>query len=127
MRLFGLELSRTRAAQTLAAAAPVSARAGRGWYGLIREPYAGAWQRNDEIQAPTALSYAPVFACTTLIASDIGKLRLRLVEQDNGGIWTETSSPAFSPFLRKPNRYQIINKFVEQWQVSKLTFGNTYV
>ena len=68
-----------------------------------------------------------MFACTTLIASDIGKVRLRLVVQDGEGIWRETESPAFSPVLRKPNRYQTFPKFIEQWIVSKLIKGNTYV
>jgi len=93
----------------------------------VREPSTGAWQRNESLTMPSTLSYAAVFACTTLIASDIGKLRLRLVERDAEGIWNETTAPAFSPVLRKPNRYQLINKFLEQWIVSKLNFGNTYV
>jgi HK97 family phage portal protein len=29
--------------------------------------------------------------------------------------------------LRKPNRYQTIGKFIEQWMFSKLIWGNTYV
>ena len=93
----------------------------------MREPFSGAWQRNESLALPSTLSYAPVFACTTLIASDVGKLRLRLVERDSEGIWIEVTAPAFSPVLRRPNRYQIINKFLEQWIVSKLTHGNTYV
>jgi HK97 family phage portal protein len=92
----------------------------------VREPYAGAWQRNDEIAVDTVLSYFAVNACVTLIAQDIGKLRLRLVKENDDGIWEEIDSPAFSPVLRKPNRYQRINTFVQQWQVSKLTSGNTY-
>ena len=55
------------------------------------------------------------------------KLRLRLVERDVEGIWNETTSPAFSPVLRRSNRYQLIQKFLEWWIVSKLSFGNTYV
>ena len=93
----------------------------------MREPSTGAWQRNEEIALPSTLSYAAVFACTTLIASDIGKLRLRLVERDDEGIWNEISSASFSPVLRKPNRYQLIQKFLEQWIVSKLMHGNAYV
>jgi HK97 family phage portal protein len=49
------------------------------------------------------------------------------VEQDEDGIWNETTSPAFSPVLRKPNRYQTINKYVEQYILSKLIHGNAYV
>ncbi len=51
----------------------------------------------------------------------------RLVEQDADGIWTETTSAAFSPVLRKPNRYQTFNKYVEQYILSKLIHGNAYV
>jgi HK97 family phage portal protein len=99
-----------------------------GWFPIVvREPFTGAWQQNQEIRGDTALSYFAVFACTTLIASDIGKLRLRLVAQDGEGIWRETTSAAFSPVLRRPNAYQSIIKFVEQWIVSKLIHGNTYV
>jgi phage portal protein BeeE len=43
------------------------------------------------------------------------------------GIWTETDSPAFSPVLRKPNRYQNRIQFWESWILSKLTRGNAYV
>lgn len=107
---------------------PLQPLSGRGgWWNVIHEPYTGAWQRNTEIRADNVLAYSAVFACVTLIASDIGKLTLRLVEQDRDGIWTETDSPAFSPVLRRPNRYQTINKFVEQWIVSKLLHGNTYI
>ena len=121
MRVFGLDI--TRARPTVTGSLPGSG----GWLNVVREPAPGAWQRNQELAVPTALSSAAVYACTTLIAQDIGKLRLRLVERDAAGIWHETTSPAFSPVLAKPNRYQIIQKFLEQWMVSKLTFGNAYV
>jgi HK97 family phage portal protein len=113
----------------LSTAQPVgSGGNGGGWSSiLVREPYTGAWQKNEEIHVDTALNHPAVFACVSLIASDIGKVCLRLVQQDDRGIWTETSSPAFSPVLRKPNRYQTIVKFIEQWIVSKLVHGNTYV
>jgi HK97 family phage portal protein len=120
MRLLGLELR--RAPVTLS---PVSAHG--GWWPIVREPYTGAWQLNDEITAPSALANPIVFACVTLIASDIGKVRLRLVERDAEGIWTEAQSPAFSPVLRKPNRVETIGRFLESWMFSKLLFGNTYV
>jgi phage portal protein BeeE len=53
------------------------------------------------VSTDTVLTYSAVFACVTLIAADIAKLRLRLVAQDEDGIWTETESAAFSPVLRK--------------------------
>lgn len=73
------------------------------------------------------MAQTTVFSCITLIASDIGKLRLKLMEQDANRIWNEVSSPAFSPVLLKPNRYQTRQKFIEQWLVSELSHGNTYV
>jgi HK97 family phage portal protein len=104
--------------------APVDNRG--GWWPLVNEPYPGAWQNDDELKVDTKLSYYAVYACVTLIANDIGKLRPRLMEMDEDGIWTEVSSPAFSPVLRKPNRYQNHIQFKEWWAMSKLTRGNTY-
>ena len=109
-------------------AAPLSPITGRnGWVPLVREPFTGAWQQNQEIRGETALSYYAVFACVTLIAADVAKLGLRLVKQDDDGIWTEATNPAYSPVLRKPNRFQTIVKFIEQWMTAKLVHGNTYV
>jgi len=93
----------------------------------VREPFTGAWQTNQEISLDTALSNPTVFRCVSLISGDIAKTPLRLVHLDDDGIWTETSSPAFSPVLRKPNSYQTIGQFKETWMLSKLLYGNTYV
>lgn len=99
----------------------------RGWWSILREPYSGAWQRNDEERLESVLTYGPAFSCITLIANDISKMRLRLVAQDDNRIWQETDAPAFSPVLRKPNGFQNRIQFVENWLLSKLTRGNTYV
>lgn len=98
-----------------------------GWWPIIRESYTGAWQKNDEIKVDTALSFHAVYACVTLIAADIGKLRIKLVEQDDDGLWQEVSSAAFSPVLRKPNRFQNYIQMKEYWILSKLSRGNAYV
>lgn len=100
-----------------------------GWWpwGVIRESFTGAWQNNVEIRVDTALSFFAVYSCVRLISTDIGKLGLGLVQQDENGIWTATESPSFSPVLRSPNRYQHIGKFIEQWILSKLIHGNAYV
>ena len=124
----------TRAVQRVAALMPTKAKApqnlsvvnDRGWFRIF-ESRPGAWQSDVEVNHDSVLAQATVFACITLIASDIGKLRLKLVELDSDGIWNETQSPAFSPVMRKPNRYQTLQKFIEQWLVSKLSHGNTYV
>jgi len=98
-----------------------------GYWPVVRESYTGAWQHNDEIRLEVALANPVVFRCVSLIASDIGKLPLRLVAVDANGIWHETTSPAFSPVLRKPNSYQTTGQFLETWMISKLLYGNTYV
>jgi HK97 family phage portal protein len=108
---------------------PLSPLSGRGsWWPVIREPYMGAWQRNNELSADTALSFSAVFACTTLIMGDIGKLSMRLVEwDDEDRVWTPRENPAYSPVLRTPNHYQNSQQFIETWVASKLNSGNTYV
>jgi len=98
----------------------------RGWYRIF-ESFAGAWQSNVTIDRDTVLSYSAVYACVTLIAQDIGKLRIKLVAQKPNGLWEETQSPAYSDLLRKPNHYQTRIKFLEQWITSKLLHGNAYV
>lgn len=97
------------------------------WWPIVRESFSGAWQRNDARSRETVLTFHAVYSCVVLIAADVAKCRLRLVERDNEGIWNEVEVPAFSPVLRKPNRYQNRIKFIEQWIVSKLLHGNTYV
>lgn len=124
MRIFGLPVPFTGEKQK--ALSSISDSRG-GWYPLIREPWAGAWQRNITVNADTAASFHADFACKTLIARDIAKLRIKLVERDASDIWSETTNPAFSPVLRRPNDYQSHNQFWECWLLSKLARGNTYV
>lgn len=122
MRLFGRELSLTFKRAPMS---PPGTGMG-GWWPMIREPYSGAWQKNDTWTNESVLAHYAVYACVTLIANDIGKLRQRLMELDANGIWKETTSPAFSPVLKKPNNYQNHIQFKQWWQTSKLISGNTY-
>src|SRR5262245_1842400 len=124
MRLFGWTIAREKTERK--ALQPVDNRG--GWLSLIREPFAGAWQRDITIRVDNVLTYTAVFSCISLIANDIGKLRLRLVKQDDSGIWqeVEANSP-FWPVLKRPNRYSNRIQFVGQWITSKLVFGNAYV
>lgn len=98
-----------------------------GWWPIIRESFTGAWQQNVEVKFDSVLSNHAVFACQSLIASDIAKLRVKLVAQDANEIWTEVKNPAYSPVLRKPNHFQNRIQFMENWVLSKLQRGNTYV
>jgi HK97 family phage portal protein len=124
MRIFGLPIPFTGEQRKALNSLPMDRD---GWYPLIREPFTGAWQRNLEINVDTAASFHADFACKTLIARDIAKLRVKLVEKDKNDIWSETTNPAFSPVLRRPNNYQTRNQFWECWVLSKLSRGNTYV
>lgn len=98
-----------------------------GWLPFVSEPFSGAWQRNIEARTEDMLGYPAVFACITLIANDISKLNLNLVKLDEHGIWVPTSSPAYDPVLRNPNRYQNSIQFFQSWVLSLLINGNTYV
>lgn len=107
-------------------ASPVRDNRGGWWPWTVREPFAGAWQRNQEWTTDSVLAHHAVYACITRIAQDIGKLRPKLVEQDTDGIWSETQSAAFSPVLRRPNRFQNRIQFQEWWTTCKLIHGNAY-
>lgn len=120
MKLFGLEIRRAPKRKS----AP-SVGSG-GWWPLLREPFPGAWQRNRELSLDTVAAHHAVYACVTLIANDVGKLRPKLMRRRLDGIWEETESPAFSPVLRKPNRFQNHIQFKEWWVTSKLLRGNAY-
>src|SRR3954462_13294436 len=78
---------------------PLRGLSSDGWWPVVREAFTGAWQRDITVSASTALSYYAVFACHTLIASDIGKLCLRLVQEEEEDVWTKTENPAFSPVI----------------------------
>ena len=125
MKLFGLTVTREKALPH-AALSPVPGSG--GWWPIIREPFTGAWQRNQEIRVDTVLTYSAVFRSISLISSDISKMRIRLVEQGDDEIWREVNrNSPFWPVLRKPNRYQHRIQFYTSWMESKLIHGNTYV
>lgn len=99
---------------------------GRGWFRIF-ESFSGAWQRNIVVDRNLVQSHHAVFACQTLLASDIAKNRIKLMQLTADEIWVETKNPAYSPVLRKPNAFQNRMQFVESWILSKLSRGNTYV
>lgn len=119
MKLFGLEIR-------LSKKGVVSPWNASEW-SRIFETSTGGWQRGEQVSREDALSFATLFACVSLIASDFAKLGVKLVQKMPDGIWKEVDSRAFSPVLRKPNRYQTTKQFFESWMLSKLLHGNTYV
>ncbi len=123
MRFLGWNISRGKTSEK--AMSPVS-QGRRGWFSIF-ESFAGAWQHNVEVKRDLVLSNPTDFACRTLIASDIAKLRIKLVAKDKSGIWSETDNSAYSPVLRKPNDFQNRIQFMESWVLSKLQTGNTVI
>lgn len=100
-----------------------------GWLRIL-EPFSGAWQKNIEWKRETVLANHAVFSCQTLIASDVSKLRIRLVKEDSNGIWSEVKIKGTAydySVLEKPNDWQNRIQFMENWINSKLMRGNTYV
>jgi HK97 family phage portal protein len=128
MKLLGLEIRRPIVEEK---ATPPSSLAmlpntrGRGWT-TIFEPFAGAWQRNIELTRKDITSHNAVFACMTLIASDVSKLGAPEFKRLEEGVWKLDESPAYDPVLRAPNHYQTPGQFWESWILSKLWKGNTY-
>lgn len=124
MRLFGLDITVRRA---LRKAVPLEAVDDRGWRRIF-DWMPGAWQADSAIDEDSVLANWAVFSCMTLIAGDMGKMRLRLMRAGAGGTTQPATSPSFSPVLDKPNAYQTRAKFFESWMLSKLgPAGNTYV
>jgi HK97 family phage portal protein len=122
---YGRELA---ASETKAAVQATSVPgSGGGWWPIVSEPFAGAWQRNLGINAGSVLGNVTVFRCIGLISSDIAKMRPRLITETQPGVWEEAESAAFSPVIRKPNHFQNRIQFFENWVSSKLSAGNTYV
>jgi HK97 family phage portal protein len=96
----------------------------RGWF-TVFESFAGAFQQDIKVDRDQILAYHAIFSCITLIASDISKLALKLVQNKNG-IWSDIPKGNYS-VLDKPNHYQNRIQFFESWINSKLSRGNTYV
>ncbi len=134
MDLFGLSITRKGKQSTPAPPSdtltPVAGGGGGstgGYPGIIREPYTGAWQKNETVTVPTMLNNPTVFACISLLASDVAKVGALLTQSAGNNIWQPVTNSAWSPVLRQPNRYQNSQQFRESWLISKLCRGNTYV
>ena len=99
-----------------------------GLWGIIRESFTGAWQKNVEVDSRSCvLAFSAVYACVSIISNDIAKLRCKLTELTPDGIWVEVLNSPFCGVLRKPNRFQTRIQFFSYWVISLLLYGNTYV
>lgn len=127
MRIFGIRIPFTKETDTNLITPIGPTYSMPSPFGVIVESFGGMWQRNLQINdAQNALSQSATFACVSLISGDIAKLTFRLMREKTDGTLESFESPAFSPVIRKPNRYQTAQQFYEQWLLSKLIWGNTY-
>lgn len=92
---------------------------------LVRDFFTGSWQRNEEVRLSEVRDFFAIYACKTLISSDIAKMAPE-VKVKKDGIW-ETKEDDIHLLLKKPNHYQNGVQFRSWWMTSKLEFGNTYV
>jgi len=123
VKLFGFQISRVNA-QAMQAVDSM-----RGWFRIVGESFAGAFQSAVVVDNQRdLLAFSGLFAPLTLIGKDIAKLRVKLMKEAADGICEEIKSASpFLAVLKKPNRYQTIINFIEQWIISKLLYGNTYI
>lgn len=98
-----------------------------GWSPImgVHEPYMGAWQYGNELKRTDLTNFHAIFACVSLIASDIGKLKMQTKSVQNG-VLLPTKSHA-QRLLKKPNPHQTWQQFAENWINSKLLRGNAYI
>jgi HK97 family phage portal protein len=130
MNFLGLSIGRAKAAVGVTDVPASALSDNGGWWRTITESFSGAWQRNVVIESErNLLAFSAVYACVSMIANDIAKLNIRLMEyNDKTGIWTVVArNSPFWPVIRKPNGYQTRIQFITSWIVSKLLYGNTYV
>lgn len=101
-----------------------------GWYSILREPFAGAWQEGVSYTGPREIvAFSAVFACITIIANDIAKLRVKVMVRSASGVGQEVVGKDVQRYrvLKRPNHYQNWMQFALQWVLSKLLYGNAYV
>lgn len=120
MKLFGFSIERVK---DLRPASPNPPN-----YGVNSEFVQGGWQRNlVPPMTDSVLAFSAVYACISLISSDIAKLRLKLARRKGAGTWEEVDRDSpYLPVLRKPNHFETRSQFVRSWIVQKLIHGNAY-
>jgi HK97 family phage portal protein len=97
-----------------------------GWV-TVFETTAGSWQQHVEVEQSSVSANWAVFACVTLIAGDIAKMPARVMRYSRDLKIYEPTDPPLRRPLRTPNRYQTRIEFFQNWVLSLLLTGNTYV
>lgn len=98
-------------------------------FNYVLEGFAGAWQRDTALESRhNIIAFSAIYACIGLIANDIAKLRLMLMQRQADGIFDEvTTNNRLLALLDQPNRFQNRIQFLQYWVTSKLMYGNAYI
>ena len=98
---------------------PLAWAHGHDWAGT------GSWQQDIEVNRDTAVANWTIWSCASLIASDVSKCGLRVLESRDG-IWSDEG--VRQCFVsNRPNHFQNRQQFLERWVLSKLLHGNAYI
>lgn len=89
---------------------------------------ANAWQTHAPYDTDEngVFGHPIVFTCQTLIAADIGKLPPK-IQKKSDGYWPDVDDHPKQAILERPNTFQNHIQFKENWMMSRLSNGNTYV
>lgn len=129
MQIGPFTIARTKAGDNLVTPWPFSSGGSPsmgGWWPLIRESFAGAWQSGITASVEDVATHPTFFACATQIAGDVAKCRPMLIQETVDGVCSEVTNPAYSPVITRPNHYQNRIQFYAYWILSKIFRGNAY-
>jgi HK97 family phage portal protein len=97
-------------------------------HGYVHEPFVGAWQRNLEQGCHASiLGFSAVYACVSIISSDIAKLPILVMKRKASGGRELFPNHPISRLMWTPNHYQTRIDFIQQLMVSLLLTGNAYI
>lgn len=97
------------------------------WTPWHNAPFSQGWLANvRECNDASLLAFSAVFACVSIISSDLAKLPARVLKtRPDGGTEAVPEHPV-ARLLNRPNGYQTRVDFVQQFVASLLLAGNAY-
>ena len=94
------------------------------------EPFAGAWQKgivDSSGRDPNILAFSGVYSCVTVIAQDIAKLAVRVIQLSDDGVTENVARQnPYHRLLKRPNGYQTSVDFFTHLLACRLIRGNAY-
>ena len=103
-----------------------SVNSGGGWTSIFGNGFHVNFQTDSKLSREEIVTHHTVFTCISLISQDIGKMPILLKKKEEG-VWVEQEVSKDLRVLKKPNGYQNWQQFGEQWTISLLMRGNTYI